>query len=827
MSCPRTLPPARARRWRARLAGAVAILVATAGAVATTSAPATAASLSGNPLAGAAGFTVVSYGDAELSNHEIEGSVAVGGNVSVRTGQGPYNLIHKAAGNGDYVLPTLGGTPVRLVVGGFDRASSTQSVRVASGGYTDAATQLGRMTIGSTTGVGIAGRGAGVCVQAPTTTDCSGPVIEQSAAPQTVAWTVQPTAFDTLVPTAARDTMAQWSQGIAEGRLVGAEAVTLGSTAQPMNGVDVTLVAGKVNVLRVAAADFPSTDWKLRFPTVKPSATTPLVIDVVAADGASVLLPMETIGAYDAPGGSSDNNFARYMLWNIDQAPGSTVYLSGNGIVPGSLLAPSSTVITGLSGPSDTSADKTLIEGQIVAASLLLRNSGEVHHYGYAASLEIGGGEGGFSLRKALSGIAAGDLPDGASTQFSVDYFLDGATTKAGTLTLTADGTLVAGPQDLPVGTEVTFREATPSAPTGTVWTGVTFSPSTVEIADGDDVEVTVTNSYRAAVGGFRVAKALSGLTAADLPDGDDTEFAVDYFLDGSTTKAGTLVVTADGTPVAGPTSLPLGTVVTFGEPSAVAPTGQVWTGATISPSSVTITADGQSTLVTVTNSYRDAVGGFSLSKALDGVDAVDLPDGGDTEFEVDYFLNGSTTKAGTLTVTADGAVVGGPTNLPLGTVVTFDEATPAPVAGGDWVAATFAPATVEITADGQLTRVTLTNTFDADDPTGPGTGGGPGGGDGGGGGDDGGGDGGGDDDGGDDGTAPRGEDDGGGDSSAPGAGDGSGDEGGALATTGADAWTTLGVALTLALTGAVLLVLRRRETATAGAAARHGLRRP
>ncbi|MFC0707129.1 DUF5979 domain-containing protein, partial [Cellulomonas uda] len=171
---------------------------------------------------------------------------------------------------------------------------------------------------------------------------------------------------------------------------------------------------------------------------------------------------------------------------------------------------------------------------------------------------------------------------------------------------------------------------------------------------------------------------------------------------------------------------------------------------------------------------------------------------------------NGSTTKAGTLTVTADGAVVGGPTNLPLGTVVTFDEVTPARVAGGDWVAAAFAPATVEITADGQLTRVTLTNTFDADDPTGPGTGGG--------------GDDGGDDDGGDDGTAPRGDDDGGGDSSAPGAGDGSGDEGGALATTGADAWTTLGVALTLALTGAVLLVLRRRETATA---ARHGLRRP
>ena len=933
MTSSRMPMPMPGRRWRSRVAAAAAVVVAAAGAIATTSAPATAASLVGNPLAGAAGFTVVSYGDAELSNHEVEGSIAVGGTVSVRTGQGPYNLIHKAAGNADYVLPVFDGEPVRLVVGGFDRASSTQSIRVASGGYTDAATQLGRMTIGSTTGVGIASRGSGVCVQAPSTTDCSGAVIEQSAAPQTLAWTVQPSAFDTLVTPAARARMAEWSAGISAGRVVGAAQATLGSTAQPMNGVDVTLVSGKVNVLDVAAADLPSTAWKLRFPGAKPSATTPLVINVVAPNGGSVVAPMETIGAYDAPGGSNDNNYARYMLWNIDQPAGSTVYISGDGIIPGSLLAPASHVITGLTGPADTSADKTLIEGQIVVASLQLRNSGEVHHYGYSATLEIGAAEqGGFSLVKALSGIAAADLPDGADTEFQVEYFLDGSTTAAGTITVSPDGSTVAGPQDLPLGTVVTFGEPTAATPGGRVWTGATFSPASVEITDdGQDTRVTVTNSYRAAVGGFRVAKALSGIAVADLPDGAATEFEVEYYLDGSATPAGALVVQADGTAVTGPTNLPLGTVVTFGEPTAVAPTGTVWTGATMSPSTVTITADGQRSLVTVTNSYRGAVGGFhvtkalagiaaadlpqgtdtsftvryfldgsvipagsltvkadgvavdgpqslpygtvvrfdevslptmtgtwtpafspssvtigtdgqdtavtvtntyapgaggfSLAKALAGVSAADLPDGGDTEFEVEYFLDGSTTPAGTVTVTADGAVVAGPQNLPLGTVVTFDEVAPADVPGGEWAGATFAPATVLITADGQRSHVTLTNVFDVDEPTdggggddGGGGGGGDDGGDDGGGGGGGGGDDGGGDDGGESGSSPR-EGDEGDETGAP--------DPGTLATTGDDVLPTFGVAVALmAAGGAVLLLIRRREVAAPSGGPRHASRR-
>src|SRR5690606_5587362 len=97
---------------------------------------------------------------------------------------------------------------------------------------------------------------------------------------------------------------------------------------------------------------------------------------------------------------------------------------------------------------------------------------------------------------------------------------------------------------------------------------------------------------------------------------------------------------------------------------------GYEWTGAVFSPSSVTITEDGQSTAVTVTNTYEAVVapvGGFSLVKVLDGVSVGDFPS--DASFEVEYFLDGSSSAAGTVTVRADGTVVDGPQDLPVGTV--------------------------------------------------------------------------------------------------------------------------------------------------------------
>src|SRR5690606_3718006 len=134
---------------------------------------------------------------------------------------------------------------------------------------------------------------------------------------------------------------------------------------------------------------------------------------------------------------------------------------------------------------------------------------------------------GGFSLVKVLDGVSVGDFPSDAS--FEVEYFLDGSSSAAGTVTVRADGTVVDGPQDLPVGTVVTFGEGTPTnTPAGFVWEGATFAPSSVEIADGQNVAVTVTNAYRDAVGGFSVKKALFGIDTSVLPDGPDAQFTIE-----------------------------------------------------------------------------------------------------------------------------------------------------------------------------------------------------------------------------------------------------------------------------------------------------------
>src|SRR5690606_39955144 len=65
---------------------------------------------------------------------------------------------------------------------------------------------------------------------------------------------------------------------------------------------------------------------------------------------------------------------------------------------------------------------------------------------------------GGFSVAKSVEGEASGLVPDDAQFTVEYSYELDG-TTVTGSLTVLADGTPVDGPQNLPVGTVVTFTE--------------------------------------------------------------------------------------------------------------------------------------------------------------------------------------------------------------------------------------------------------------------------------------------------------------------------------------------------------------------------------
>jgi choice-of-anchor A domain-containing protein len=334
---------------------------------------------------------------------------------------------------------------------------------------------------------------------------------------------------------------------------------------------------------------------------------------------------------------------------------------------------------------------------------------------------------GGFSLQKSVIGDAAGIVPD--DTAFSVtwvatlppDVTYDGFLT--GTLTVLADGTVVDGPQVLPAGTTVTFTEATPPVVPGVTWGAVSVDPAQLTITEnaGEPAAVTVTNTANAVTGSFGVAKALAGNAAGVVPD--DVAFLVDWSAtlpDGVAYPGpltGTLTVLADGTIADGPADLPVGTVVTFAEQTPLPDVPNVvWGTPEISPESVTVAEGDDPVVVTVTNTATSAVGGFAVAKALAGNAAGVVPD--DTEFLVSWSAtlpDGVTYEealTGTLTVLADGTVVDGPQDLPVGTVVTFVETGLPSVPDVEWGTPVFSPESVTITETGDApTEVTVTNT--------------------------------------------------------------------------------------------------------------------
>ncbi|WP_062071507.1 collagen-binding domain-containing protein [Demequina sediminicola] len=337
-----------------------------------------AAGVVSGPFAAAAGFTVVSATDVVVANHEIEGSIAAGGNLIADTQA--FNIVHQAAGSGDYTLPLLDGEYVRVVAGGtFDREASTGSIRV-SPRQSDPAKQ-GQVRLGSLDGLEVGSRGNGVCVREVGRNGCpfGDSVLEQSDTPQSVESVEDPHAYGALIAANAFEQFAVWSEAMAAGTLAGAYFVDLPDVTHPLNGVPLELEEGAANVLDIDADQLPATGWKIRFDGVAPSVDSPLVINVRANDGASIDLPTEAIGAY--PQSSAHNVFAPYIVWNLVTEPGAVIHVNSPGIVPGSILAPQATVITG--------PQKTLVEGQIVAHRVELRNDGEIHHYEFEGLLAL------------------------------------------------------------------------------------------------------------------------------------------------------------------------------------------------------------------------------------------------------------------------------------------------------------------------------------------------------------------------------------------------------------------------------------------------------
>ncbi len=61
-----------------------------------------------NPFDVNNGFTIVTPGDVHFNNGEIEGSIAAMGTISSGNQNG-YPVVHNAAGEADYTVPTIDG----------------------------------------------------------------------------------------------------------------------------------------------------------------------------------------------------------------------------------------------------------------------------------------------------------------------------------------------------------------------------------------------------------------------------------------------------------------------------------------------------------------------------------------------------------------------------------------------------------------------------------------------------------------------------------------------------------------------------------------------
>lgn len=285
-------------------------------------------------------------------------------------------------------------------------------------------------------------------------------------------------------------------------------------------------------------------------------------------------------------------NAASQIMWHIADA--TTLTIGGSSQVMGSFLAPAAdaTVTASTNG-------RLHVGGDLTTSGV----GNEQHNYPWN-----GGGPfdcatvGGFSASKTVSGAEAGSVPDDTEFTLEYSYELDGEPV-TGRLTLLADGTVVDGPQNLPVGTVVDFDEVDLPVIPGVEWGVPAISPERVTVADGENTLVTVTNrtgSSTDPIGGFSASKRVEGDAAGDVPADTAFTLAYSYELDGEPV-AGELSLPADGTVVAGPQDLPVGTVVTFEEVDLPAIDGVEWGTPELSSSTVTI-ADGENVEVVVTN---------------------------------------------------------------------------------------------------------------------------------------------------------------------------------------------------------------------------------
>jgi choice-of-anchor A domain-containing protein len=339
-------PTARApRRLFAIVASALALAIGFSGLAATTTLD-SAAAAGTNPLAPLNKFTVLVQNNATVGNSgEFEGSLAVGGNLIFQQ----YNLSANKDGSS---LPTADGlNNVQLFVGG--------TVQFPGNGKFDVNAGLARIT---TT--------AGMTVSADNRlykTSQDAYVKTQSNAQTTVAgngaasYTATAGAFTSAFPASTFTTLASTSTSYAALTASSTVAMVTADSASPERTI--TLTSGKVNVWNVNASALAGLTAVNFAGGVKPSSSTPLVINVTDDAAGTVKSVRLNI---------NDVTLSKYILWNFKDWSSLTV--TSNGSFNGSILAPKADL---------TYSNNSEFNGQIAAKSFTITTGAEIHHYGF------------------------------------------------------------------------------------------------------------------------------------------------------------------------------------------------------------------------------------------------------------------------------------------------------------------------------------------------------------------------------------------------------------------------------------------------------------
>ena len=318
-----------------------------------------------------------------------------------------------------------------------------------------------------------------------------------------------------------------------------------------------------------------------------------------------------------------------------------------------------------------------------------------------------------FSVKKVVEGATF----TGANNTFTVEYNCTHNSVtltdeqKAGSLTLTGNGTAVTSPS-LPFGTSCTIKEADGSAQRAgyAVATAYTAGQVTVGTATPSP-EVTVTNKYAPLKGGFVISKTVDGDGAALAKD---TQFTFDYTctpLTGAAQVKGTVVV--KGGENGAVTDVPVGSC-SVSERDATINGASLNTVLTVDGSSdgvnngtaVFNVKDGVTVQVAATNTYVRDRGSFSVAKTVvGGADSFTK----DT-FVFDYVCTDGT--EGRLDVPGDGTAVEGP-RVPTGTECTVTERAQTANRDGYTVTSELSDnGKVTISQKDAVVAVTATNTY-------------------------------------------------------------------------------------------------------------------